>query len=326
MIGLKEKFQSLVQKDLEEIERELENNLNPYLDLVRETASHLLFSGGKRFRPLLMVLCARLCGYSGNNDKLFSTAFEYLHAATLLHDDLVDGADLRRGKPVAHSIWGAPTTVLVGDFLLARALSVGAKTGRMQVIEALSEVTEQMSQGEILQLLRKGRLELTEEEYLDVIFRKTAVLIQAACRVGAIIADGKKAEESALSAYGLNIGFAFQMADDLLDYTSETEVLGKATGADLREGKLTLPLIYALKAADGQDRKEMQKIVQNRNFSQAEFQILVELMNAYGGLAYTREKAAAYIDTAKSALDRFEPSETKDILLFVADYALARKT
>ena len=174
MTGLKEKFLSMVQGDLEEIERELEVNLNPYLDLVRETASHLLFSGGKRFRPLLMVLCARLCGYRGTRDKLFSTAFEYIHAATLLHDDLVDGADLRRGKPVAHSIWGAPTTVLVGDFLLARALAIGAKTGKMRVIEALSEVTEQMSQGEILQLLRKGQMELTEEEYLDVILRKTA--------------------------------------------------------------------------------------------------------------------------------------------------------
>jgi len=325
MIGLKEKYLAMVQEDLDGIEQELESNLNPYLDLVRETASHLLFSGGKRFRPLLMVLCARLCGYQGNRDWLFSTAFEYIHAATLLHDDLVDGADLRRGKPVAHSIFGAPTTVLVGDFLLARALSIGAKTGRMQVIEALSEVTEQMSQGEILQLLRKGRLEMTEEEYLDVILRKTAVLIQAACRVGAIIADGKAAEESALSSYGLNIGFAFQMADDLLDYTSDTQILGKGIGADLKEGKLTLPLIHALKMADGKDRRDMKRIVQNRNFSEAEFRKLVELMNRYGGLAYTREKAASHIETAKNALDRFAPSDAKDILRFVADYAMARK-
>lgn len=325
MNDLKATFLSMVEADLAGIERELADNLNPYLDLVRDTAGHLLFSGGKRFRPLLMVLSARLCGYSGNSDGFYSTAFEYLHAATLLHDDVVDGADLRRGKPVAHGIWGAPATVLVGDYLLAKALSIGARTGSMRVIAALAEVTEQMSQGEIQQMIRKGAMELTEAEYLDVIRRKTAVLIQAACKVGAIIADAPDSEESALSDYGLNIGMAFQMADDLLDYTADTRELGKSVGADLREGKMTLPTIHALERSDGPERREMERIIGNPDFSTPEFKRLLDLMKRYGSLRYTRDRAAAHIETAKKRLEMFEPSPTRDILAFIADYALARK-
>jgi len=325
MNDLKQKFLAMVEDDLAGIEEALNENLNPYLDRVRETASHLLFSGGKRFRPLLMVLGARICGYTGNSDKMFSTAFEYIHTATLLHDDLVDGAALRRGKPVAHTVWDAPTAVLTGDFLLARALTIGAKTGRLRVIEALAEVTEQMSQGEIHQLIRKGDIALTEADYMEVIRQKTAVLIKAACKVGAIISDAAEPEESALSSYGLNIGMAFQMADDMLDYISDTRVLGKAVGADLKEGKLTLPVIYTLEKANVRDRSEMERLIGERTFSDADFEKLIGLMKKYGGLNYTRQKASAHIEDAKRALDVFGPSTTKDILLYVADYALARK-
>lgn len=325
MNDLKQQFLAMVEDDLVGIEQALKANLNPYLDLVRDTASHLLFSGGKRFRPLLMVLGARICGYTGDNDKLFSTAFEYIHAATLLHDDLVDGAALRRGKPVAHAVWDAPTAVLTGDFLLARALTIGAKTGRLRVIEALAKVTEQMSQGEIHQLMRKGDIRLTEAEYIEVIRRKTAVLIQAACKVGAIIADAPEPEESALSSYGLNIGMAFQMADDMLDYISDTRALGKAVGTDLKEGKLTLPVIFTLSKASDGDRSEMERIIGEKAFSEADFGTIIGLMDKYGGLDHTRQKAAACIEKAKGALDVFGSSPTKDILMYVADYALARK-
>ena len=324
MSQVRETLLAMVADDLAGIEAELHANLNPYLDLVHDTASHLLFSGGKRFRPLLMVLAARLCGYAGDGDRRFSTAFEYIHAATLLHDDLVDGATLRRGKPVAHGIWGAPTAVLVGDFLLARALTIGADTGRLRVIQALSYVTEQMSQGEIHQLMRKGDMDLTEAEYREVIRRKTAVLIQAACRVGAIIADAPETVESALAAYGLNIGMAFQMADDLLDYTADTRELGKTVGADLREGKLTLPVIHALENARPVDREEMARIIGRPAFSETDFTRLVKLLEQYDGIRYTRQCASAHITAAKAALDVFEPSPTRDVLLFVADYALKR--
>ena len=326
MSDLKQEILAMVKDDLAAIEVELEQNLNPYLDLISKIARHILFSGGKRLRPLLMVLSARLCGYKGDYDKTFSIIFEYLHAATLLHDDLVDGASMRRGKPVAHKIWGNSAAILVGDFLLARSLSISARTGNMRVISTVAKITENMSRGEIHQLMRKGDLDISQEEYIEVIRRKTAVLFQGACRISAIITDAPNEKEEALSEYGYNLGLAFQMADDLLDYNSDTKVLGKEIGADLKEGKLTLPVIYSLKAADIKDRKVMENIIKNEDFSVNDFKILVELLRKYKGIPYTQKMASDHIKKAKEALSIFEPSETKEILVKVADYALNRKT
>jgi octaprenyl-diphosphate synthase len=325
MNDLKQKILTAVEDDLSDIEKALADNLNPYLDLVSEVAGHLLFSGGKRLRPLLMVLSARLCGYTGDYEKTFSTALEYLHTATLLHDDLVDEAALRRGKKVAHLKWGSSITVLVGDYLLARALSISAGTGRLRVVQILAELTENMSQGEVHQLMRKGDIDLKEDEYLEVIRRKTALLFEAACRVSAIIADAPRASEKALAEFGYNLGIAFQMADDLFDYTLTTTDFGKAVGADLREGKLTLPVIAALRNATPADKAQMTKIIQDQEFSGEDFATLIGLLDKHGGIAYTQEAAAAYIDNAKQALSIFESSRTKDILLDIADYALARR-
>ena len=324
MNDLKHRILAAVKDDLDSIEKALVDNLNPYLDLVSEVAGHILFSGGKRLRPLLMVLSARICGYKGDYEKTFSTALEYLHAATLLHDDLVDDATLRRGKPVAHSKWGSSITVLVGDYLLARALSISAGTGRLRIVQILAGLTENMSQGEVHQLMRKGDISLTEDEYKEVIRRKTAMLFEAACRVSAIIADASEEQEKALAEYGNNLGIAFQMADDLFDYTLQTSDFGKEVGADLREGKLTLPVIYALQQAQSGDRDLMIKIIQDHDFSEADFKILTDLLEKYGGLAYTQNTAASYIDTAKKALAVFDPSPTKDTMLDIAEYALAR--
>ncbi len=325
MSDLKQKILSAVESDLEDIEKALSDNLNPYLDLVSDVAGHILFSGGKRLRPLLMVLSARMCSYNGNYEKTFSTALEYLHTATLLHDDLVDGATLRRGKTVAHATWGNSITVLVGDYLLARALSISAGTGRLRVVQVLAELTENMSQGEVHQLMRKGDVKLTEDEYLVIIRRKTAVLFKAACQVSAIIADAPQDKEKALAEYGYNLGIAFQMADDLFDYTLQTSDFGKEVGADLREGKLTLPVIYALKQANSSDRDLMIKIIRNTDFTTDDFKTLLDLLIKYGGIDYTQETAASYIDTAKNALALFEPSPTKETMLDIADYALQRR-
>ena len=324
MNDLKHRILAAVKDDLVDIEKALADNLNPYLDLVSEVAGHILFSGGKRLRPLLMVLSARICGYNGDYEKTFSTALEYLHAATLLHDDLVDEATLRRGNPVAHSKWGNSITVLVGDYLLARALSISAATGRLRIVQILAGLTENMSQGEVHQLMRKGDISLTEDEYKEVIRRKTAMLFEAACRVSAIIADATEAQERALAEYGHNLGIAFQMADDLFDYTLQTSEFGKEVGADLREGKLTLPVIYALKQARSGDRDLMIKIIRDRDFSEADFKTLTGLLEKYGGLAYTQNTAGSYIATAKKALTVFDPSPTKETLLDIAEYALAR--
>lgn len=325
MNELKYRLFASVSHDLQAVESALHENLNPFLDIVSKVAEHILFSGGKRLRPLLMILCARLCGYSGRYDKTLSTVFEYLHAATLLHDDIVDGADLRRGKPVAHAIWGSAAAVLVGDFLLARCLTIAAETENPDVVRVIAEITENMSQGEIHQLVKKRDLNLSESEYLEVIRRKTAVLIQGACRIGALIADAPAHRCQALADYGLSIGIAFQMADDLLDYVADVKNLGKNVGADLREGKLTLPVIFALKQADAPDRAEMERILQADSISDKDFESFKDFLHKYKGISYTKELANRHVQNAKSFLSVFEPSDTRQLLMEIADYALARK-
>jgi octaprenyl-diphosphate synthase len=325
MNDLKRRILAENKEDLSEIESQLAENLKPYLDLVSDVARHILFAGGKRLRPLLLVLSAKLCGYYDDYAKTVSTALEYLHAATLLHDDIVDDAVLRRGKTVAHSVYGNAITVLVGDFLLARALAICADSGKIRVIRIISDLTENMSTGEVHQLMRKGDVSLTEDEYLEVIRRKTAVLFQAACTISAVISDAPKEKEKALSDFGYNLGIAFQMIDDLFDYLMDTADLGKQVGADLREGKLTLPVIYTLKQANPADREQMVKIIGNNDFSVEEFQILIALMKKYGGIAYTEKKAMACVAKAKEALSVFEPSKIKDSLMDIADYVFARR-
>ena len=325
MSDLKSKILEMAAEDLAAIEDELKANLTPYLDIVSQAAGHILFSGGKRIRPLLLVLCARLCGYPGSYDKTFSITFEYMHAASLLHDDVVDGATLRRGKPVTNAIFGNAPAVLVGDYLLSRSVSIAADANQVEVIQELGKITEDMSQGELHQLIRKGCIDLSEEEYMEVIRRKTAALIQGACRIGAMIAHAPDEEADALSDFGLHLGMAFQMADDLLDYVSDTTVLGKEVGADLREGKVTLPLIHALKNASAFDREQMTAIIENTDFSLKDFEALKGLLENYGGIAYTNTLAADHVRRAKEALNIFSPSETRDLLSLLADYTLARK-
>jgi octaprenyl-diphosphate synthase len=324
MTALKERILSAANEELDKIEKALADNLQPYLELVSDVAGHIIFSGGKRLRPLLMVLSARICGYTGSYDIPFSSAIEFLHAATLLHDDIVDDAALRRGKPVAHHLYGNAVTVLVGDFLLARSLAISAETGKIEVIKVISQLTEDMSQGEVFQLMRKGDVNLTEEEYYSVIKRKTAVLFEAACKTSAILADASDKRKKALSAYGHNLGIAFQMVDDLLDYTTDTSKLGKEVGTDLKEGKMTLPLIHALAQANDGDKKRMTSIIQDENLSIEDFKNLIELLEKYDGIAYTKKRAASYVEKAKDVLSIFEPSETKATLIDIADYAVAR--
>ncbi|RJQ74078.1 MAG: polyprenyl synthetase family protein [Desulfobacteraceae bacterium] len=325
MTDLKNRILAAVQEDLSSIEDALSGNLNPQLNLVRQVAGHLLFAGGKRLRPLLMMLSARLCGHADRPSAAdTSVIFEYLHAATLIHDDVVDGADLRRGRPAAHHVWDPPTAVLTGDFLLARALSLAARTGLPEVIAVIAGITEQMSQGEIRQLAHKGDVALDEEIYMDVIRCKTAVLFQGACRVGALIAGATRQSAQALSEFGFHLGMAFQMADDLLDYTQDTAALGKKAGADLREGKLTLPVIYALRQAGPQDKLWMEALIRAQAFTPSDFDRLLDRLRFYGGIDYTRDLAAGQIRQAKQALFTFDPSPERRILEDVVEYAWSR--
>ncbi len=323
--GIKQKIIDQVAPDLEKVELALEQHLHPNLALVKDIASHLLFSGGKRLRPLLMIHSARLCGYTNGFEIEFSTIFEYLHAATLLHDDVVDEADVRRGKQAAHTKWSAPKVVLTGDFLLARALDIAAKTKEPGIISVIAKITQDMSQGEIDQLSKKGKLDLSEKEYLSVIERKTAVLIQGACQSGAILANAQKEKEDALTQYGYHLGMAFQMADDLLDYTASAEELGKNPGADMREGKLTLPLIHSLANASDEDKEWMKNAIKQTQFHQDQFDKLKEKLYTYKGIEYTTNRAKDHVDKAKICLDGFKDCESKQLLCLIADYSITRK-
>ncbi len=315
-----------VKDDLEAIEDALHRHLEPHLDLVSQIAQHILFSGGKRLRPLLTVLSARLCRYTGAFDTSLACVFEYLHAATLLHDDIVDAARLRHGRPAAHLTWDHSTVVLVGDFLLARSLSIAAQTNLPEIISSIAHITENMSQGEIRQMLNKNRLDLTQTEYMDVIRAKTAILFQGACRTAALMAKASAQQENALADYGYNLGLAFQMADDLLDYTTDSALLGKEVGADLKEGKITLPVIHALAQADADSREQMEAIINAKNFKPEDFETLRLFLKKYNGIEYTKNQATHYVAAAKAALAVFEPSATRRILMDVADYALRRNT
>jgi octaprenyl-diphosphate synthase len=322
---LKERILGSVQQDLVNIEEALLENLKPYLPFVSHVAKYIMFSGGKRVRPLLTILCARLCGYQGDYATTLSVVFEYLHAATLLHDDVVDDAAIRRGNPVAHSIWGTPGTVLVGDFLLARSIAIAAKSDQMAVIAVLARTTARMSEGEIHQLLYRGDLAVDEDQYMEVIRGKTACLIEAACQSGALLAEAPESVVKALAQYGDSLGVAFQLVDDLLDYTADQAVLGKVVGTDLREGKLTLPLIYTLKCATNKDRGHLETIIGKDDLDGEEFRTVVYLVNKYGGMAYTRKRAQERIDQAKQYLGIFDASKTRSLLEDLADYVVARE-
>ncbi|PIE61338.1 MAG: polyprenyl synthetase [Desulfobacterales bacterium] len=322
---IKQQIIQMVGPDLEQVEAALEDNLTPNLELVRQVAAHLLFAGGKRLRPLLMIHAARMCGYATGYEILFSTIFEYLHAATLLHDDVVDGADMRRGRPAAHTQWDAPKVVLTGDFLLATALDIAARTESPRVISVIAHITQAMSQGEIDQMEQKGRSDLSEEDYNQIIERKTAVLIQGACQSGAIVAGASKEKENALKEYGYHMGMAFQMADDLLDYTATAEELGKNPGADMREGKLTLPLIHSLANADADNRAWILDTMAQTEFDPDRFKGLRQRLTDLGGIAYTRKQAEFHVHAAKSALDLFEDCQSKTLLSLIADYSIHRK-
>jgi octaprenyl-diphosphate synthase len=322
---LKERILTAVQQDLARIETALLENLQPYLPFVSHVAEYIMFGGGKRVRPLLTVLSARLCGYQGNYATTLSVVFEYLHAATLLHDDVVDGAQVRRGNPVAHSIWGSPGTVLVGDFLLARSIAIAARSDQMAIIDLLARTTAEMSEGEIHQLLYKGDLGLDEGQYMEVIRRKTACLMQAACQSGALLAEAPDDQVEALAQYGYRLGAAFQIMDDILDYTADPGVLGKAVGTDLKEGKMTLPLIHALHRAGREDRRKLEAIVHGEHVGDKDFDEVLGLVNKYGGITYARTRAQQEIDAAKGFLGIFEVSETRALLGNLADYVVARE-
>jgi octaprenyl-diphosphate synthase len=311
-----------LETDVAAINAALSTNLQTHVPLIAEVGRHILLSGGKRVRPLLFILAARMCGHQNHHLVDFSTIFEYLHAATLLHDDVIDAAQMRRGATTANNIWGNHAVILVGDFLLSKALSLAVTTDRLKILKVLANATTQMAEGEILQLIHAGNLKLTEAEYFDVITRKTAILMSAACQIGGILAGAPPAQEEALSQMGLNLGLTFQLVDDILDYTGDQKQLGKEVGADLREGRITLPLIHALAQASPKDSARLQELAQDLKPEMVpEFQ---DLLNKYGALNHARALARQYTLKAQESLELFGSCPEKTYFRIITDELLAR--
>ncbi len=323
--SMKQRISMRIRPDLERIESEIDRQLSSTIPLISVVSRYIMGSGGKRLRPLLMVLCARLCGDKSNNAAALSVVFEFVHAASLLHDDVVDHAEVRRNQPAANTVWGNPAVVLVGDFLYSKAIHLAVSQNNIRILEVLTRATTLMAEGEVLQLINSDNLEIDEAEYLEIITRKTAVLIAAACQIGAIFGGGSDAEERALQKYGHNLGIAFQLVDDTLDYTGELEELGKPVGNDIKEGKATLPLIHAFHHCEAGDRARLKKIFSAEEISPADFLKVKNIVTGCGGLDYAYQSALSHIKTAKEALQVFPSHPTKVILQDIADFVLCRR-
>jgi octaprenyl-diphosphate synthase len=310
--------------DFEKIEQVLNRHFASHIPFVNEVSQYILFAGGKRLRPLLTVCAARLCGR--DDDAVFdlSAVPEYLHAASLLHDDVVDGGVMRRGKSPAYKIWGNKATVLVGDFLYARAIELASRFGDARIAKAIAETVALMSEGEIIQLLQAKTPSFGEEAYLEIINRKTASLISSSCKIGALLAGAGKSEVQALSDYGLYLGQAFQMIDDILDYTADSGELGKGIGADLAEGKITLPLVVAIEKASSIEKDRLLQVLSGGNPSEKELVWVKDLLSSTGGLDYTHSRAQSLVGMACESLGIFTPLETKDLLHGLAWFVLER--
>ena len=315
---------NLLNDDLRRVELQFREDLASRVPLIRKVGEYVLASGGKRIRPMLVLLSARLAGYRGDAHVGLASVVEFIHTATLLHDDVVDGAVLRRGQDSANAVWGNEASVLVGDFLFAKSFSIMVRGGSLAVLQALSDATTMMAEGEVLQLVSTCDIDLAEERYIEVVQNKTAVLLAAACRCGAILGGSPPEQEEALAAYGMDLGIAFQFMDDALDYVADQAEFGKARGHDLLEGKVTLPLIHALRCCTAEERRQVEAIVAGEDLPQADLDLVIALIEKYAGIDYTRHRAGELVESAKGYLGAFPPGEMRDALCEVADYVVRR--
>ncbi len=323
--AIKNRIFSQIRLDLERIEAEIERQLTTKIPLISLVGRYIMGSGGKRLRPLLMILAARLCGYKGKRDAALSVVFEFVHAATLLHDDVVDHAEVRRSQPAANTIWGNPAVVLIGDFLYSKAILMAVGHDKLRILEVLTDATTKMAEGEVLQLINSDNLEIDEQEYLEVVTRKTAVLISAACQIGGLFASGQPAQVQALRDYGYHLGIAFQLIDDTLDYTGDLKELGKPVGNDIQEGKVTLPLIFTLQNGDSASTGRLREIFSSDEIPREDFLEARDLVVRAGGIDYTQRLAMEHVSEAKEALNAFPPHPTRDLMMDIADYVVFRR-
>ena len=317
---------ALTDADMAKVNALIVARMQSEVSVIPALADHLIAAGGKRLRPLLCVAAARLCGTSNEHHHRLSAAVEFIHTATLLHDDVVDSSQLRRGKVAAHLIWGAPSSVLVGDFLFARAFELMVETGSLRALDILSKASAVITQGEVLQLMKAFDLDLSQADYIEIISSKTAALFSAASESGAVAANASEDKITALYSYGLNLGLAFQIQDDVLDYQGSAADLGKNAGDDFAEGKSTLPLILAMRATKSSEDAFWQRTVGRREQVPGDFQHAQALMHSSGALDSARATARGYADKARAALTLFEPGPWRAALEALAVYSVERQT
>jgi len=320
-----DKIWEYYREDLKAAEDRMTEILETVAPAISVVGKHIFSAGGKRIRPFLAILSSRLLGARGDAVSTLASSVEFIHSASLIHDDVVDGAGIRRGKPTAHSIWGNQVVVLVGDFLYANALRLANLLERQKIMDALCSATAKMSEGELVQLSKQGNPDMTEDDYMRIIQGKTAILMSAACKGGAVLGNATQKQEDALASFGLKFGFAFQMADDILDYRAEEKAFGKNLGKDLEEGKVTLPLINLLRDADDRETARIKEIISAESITETDLADVQEMFNKHRSIEKSYEKAGALINEAKGELDIFGDSMEKTSLLTIADYVLTRK-
>ena len=317
-------LRALCAGDLNQVNALIVKHMQSEVGLIPQLAGHLVAAGGKRLRPLLTLASARLCGYRGAAHLGLAASVEFIHTATLLHDDVVDGSDLRRGQDTANAVWGNKPSVLVGDFLFSRAFELMVASGSLRVLEILSAASAVIAEGEVQQLITANDTATDEDAYLAVIRAKTAALFAAACRIGAVVADRPAAQEAALDAYGLNLGIAYQLVDDCLDFTAHETALGKAVGDDYRDGKVTLPVVLAYTRGDGMERAFWRRTLEELDQRNGDLERAIAILERTGALDDTRARARTYTNAAQAALAGFPDGPHRQALLDVADFCVER--
>jgi octaprenyl-diphosphate synthase len=314
---------ALVVPDLNRVNAVILDRMQSQIPLIPELAGHLISGCGKRMRPMLTLACARLLDYPGDRHNKLAAAVEFIHTATLLHDDVVDGSDMRRGKTAANLIFGNPAAVLVGDFLFSRAFELMVEDGSLKVLKILSHASAVIAEGEVNQLSAQRRVETTEERYLDIIGAKTAALFAAACRIAAVVAE-READEASLDSYGRNLGIAFQLVDDAIDYSSDGATMGKDKGDDFRDGKITLPVILAYNRGTADEKEYWKQAMLGNKISDTDLEYATSLLRAHDAIDDSIERARHYGQRAIDAIAHFPASDAKSALIEAVEFAIAR--
>lgn len=315
----------LVRADLQKVEEEFCQQSISSVQPITEIGQYLQGSGGKRLRPALVLLSSKLCGFEGHAAIRLGTVVELIHTATLVHDDVIDEAELRRGRPSTNSRWGNYLSVLAGDWLYMQAFNIALGERNFKILDLFIAMTQAMVEGELLQLTWQRRIDFPEDVYFELTYRKTAYLFSVCLRLGAVLAGKSKEEEGLLGTYGLNLGLSFQLIDDVLDFTSSEEVLGKPTGNDLREGRVTLPLIYLLQRCTQEEVQKVKSVLAEGGFNSLGFSEILDLIDRYDTLRTAREKALEFAQKARRSLETFPDNPYKDALRSLPDFMLDRE-